>query len=124
MNPNYQEFKFPQIRAHPWATIFKPNTPPDVMDLVSKLLAYVPENRYKSIDSCGHTFFSELREAGKTMPDGSPLAPELFQYTNEEMVMASPNFGTTLSPPNVTSTPYVGPVNSLAANFDSATTTA
>ena len=50
MNPNYQEFKFPQIRAHPWPTIFKANTPPDVMDIVSKLLAYVPEHRLKSIE--------------------------------------------------------------------------
>jgi hypothetical protein len=22
MNPNYQEFKFPQIRAHPWNKVF------------------------------------------------------------------------------------------------------
>ena len=34
MNPNYQEFKFPQIRAHPWSSIFKAGTPPETVDLV------------------------------------------------------------------------------------------
>jgi glycogen synthase kinase 3 beta len=120
MNPNYKEFKFPQIRAHPWPTIFKANTPPDVMDLISKLLAYVPENRLKSIESCNHPFFAELREPGKTMPDGSPLAPELFQFTTEEMVMAPPNFATTLLPPGMAASNYVPPVNSLASSLEAA----
>ncbi len=50
MNPNYQEFRFPQIRAHPLASIFKPSTPADSIDLIGKLLAYVPDKRYKSIE--------------------------------------------------------------------------
>ena len=50
MNPNYQEFKFPQIRAYPWGSIFKPSTPPDSIDLIGKLLAYVPEKRLKAIE--------------------------------------------------------------------------
>lgn len=50
MNPNYQEFKFPQIRAHPWGSIFKPGTPPDAIDLIGKLLAYVPDKRFKAIE--------------------------------------------------------------------------
>ena len=27
MNPNYTEFKFPTIKAHPWSKVFKKNTP-------------------------------------------------------------------------------------------------
>jgi glycogen synthase kinase 3 beta len=50
MNPNYQEFKFPQIRAHPWGSIFKPTTPPETVDLVGRLLSYVPESRFKAIE--------------------------------------------------------------------------
>lgn len=50
MNPNYQEFKFPQIRAYPWGSIFKPSTPPESIDLIGKLLAYVPDKRLKSIE--------------------------------------------------------------------------
>jgi len=38
MNPNYTEFKFPQIRAHPWQTVFRARTPPEAIELVSRLL--------------------------------------------------------------------------------------
>ena len=35
MNPNYTEFKFPQIKAHPWNKVFSKRMPPDAVDLVS-----------------------------------------------------------------------------------------
>lgn len=35
MNPNYTEFKFPQIKAHPWTKVFSKRMPPDAVDLVS-----------------------------------------------------------------------------------------
>ena len=34
MNPNYTEFKFPQIKAHPWSKIFSKRMPPDAIDQV------------------------------------------------------------------------------------------
>ena len=37
MNPNYTEFKFPQIKAHPWAKVFSKRMPPDAVDLVSRV---------------------------------------------------------------------------------------
>lgn len=39
MNPNYTEFKFPQIKAHPWTKVFSKRMPPDAIDLVSGHLA-------------------------------------------------------------------------------------
>lgn len=30
MNYNYSEFKFPQIKAHPWKGVFRSRTPPEV----------------------------------------------------------------------------------------------
>eukprot|EP01032_Pedospumella_encystans_P016854 gene16854-19208_t len=100
MNPNYQEFKFPQIRAYPWGSIFKPSTPPESIDLIGKLLAYVPDKRLKSIEACEHPFFDELRLPTTTMPDGSPLQPELFIFTSEELAL-SPRLGEVLTPPHV-----------------------
>jgi glycogen synthase kinase 3 beta len=35
MNPNYTEFKFPQIKAHPWTKVFSKRMPADAIDLVS-----------------------------------------------------------------------------------------
>ena len=60
MNPSYQEFKFPQIRAHPWSTILKPTTPPDCIDLISKLLVYVPTARFKSIEVTEPLFYFNI----------------------------------------------------------------
>lgn len=89
MNPNYQEFKFPQIRAYPWGSIFKASTPPESIDLIGKLLAYVPVQRLTAIEACTHPFFDELRQPNTTMPDKSPLHPELFQFTKEEMTLGA-----------------------------------
>ncbi|KAI8561707.1 hypothetical protein RHMOL_Rhmol04G0361500 [Rhododendron molle] len=45
VNPNYTEFKFPQIKAHPWHKIFHKRMPPEAVDLVSRLLQYSPNLR-------------------------------------------------------------------------------
>ena len=42
MNPNYTEFQFPQIKAHPWDKVFRSQTPPAALDLIAKMLAYDP----------------------------------------------------------------------------------
>lgn len=41
MNQNYTEYKFPQVKPHPWAKVFRPRTPTDAIDLVSSFLRYV-----------------------------------------------------------------------------------
>lgn len=38
MNPNYTEFKFPKITAHPWSKVFSKRMPPDAVDLVQSQL--------------------------------------------------------------------------------------
>ncbi|MQM21678.1 hypothetical protein Taro_054721 [Colocasia esculenta] len=45
MNPNYTEFKFPQIKSHPWHKVFQKRLPPEAMDLVSRFLQYSPNLR-------------------------------------------------------------------------------
>ena len=65
MNPNYTEFKFPQIKAHPWQKVFRARTSPEAIDLVSRLLEYTPSARITPLQACAHTFFDELREPGE-----------------------------------------------------------
>ncbi|KAL0672968.1 hypothetical protein Bca4012_000949 [Brassica carinata] len=60
MNPNYTEFKFPQIKAHPW----------------HKMEAIV------------HPFFDELRDPNTRLPNGRPLPP-LFNFKPQELKGAS-----------------------------------
>jgi protein brassinosteroid insensitive 2 len=75
MNPNYTEFRFPQIKAHPWhkvcfiylppyftnlcydrsqvtcmiLQIFHKRMPPEAIDLASRLLQYSPNLRCTAV---------------------------------------------------------------------------
>jgi len=84
MNQNYTEFKFPQIKAHPWSKVFRSKATPEAIDLMSKLLVYTPDKRVTPLQSCAHAFFDELREPGAKLPNGSPLPP-LFDFSPEEI---------------------------------------
>ncbi|KAI7739550.1 hypothetical protein M8C21_014554, partial [Ambrosia artemisiifolia] len=85
MNPNYTEFKFPQIKAHPWHKIFHKRTPPEAVDLVSRLLQYSPNLRCTALEACTHPFFNELRDPNTRLPNGRPLPP-LFNFKPQVMV--------------------------------------
>lgn len=82
MNKNYTEFKFPQIKAHPWQKVFRTRVMPEAIDLVSKLLEYTPTARMTPLQACAHPFFDELREAGTRLPNNRELPP-LFNFTEE-----------------------------------------
>uniref|UniRef100_A0A0K2UGT8 Protein kinase shaggylike [Nasonia vitripennis] n=1 Tax=Lepeophtheirus salmonis TaxID=72036 RepID=A0A0K2UGT8_LEPSM len=84
MNPNYTEFKFPQIKAHPWQKVFRARTSPEAIDLVSRLLEYTPSARILSLQACAHTFFDELREPGTKLSNGRDLPP-LFNFLPVEL---------------------------------------
>ncbi|KAJ7285594.1 kinase-like domain-containing protein [Mycena rebaudengoi] len=84
MNPNYMEHKFPQIRPHPFAKVFRPRTAPEAIDLVSKLLEYTPGARLSAVEAMVHPFFDELRTEGARMPNGKDF-PLLFNFTREEL---------------------------------------
>jgi serine/threonine protein kinase len=79
MNPNYQEFRFPQIKAHPWHKVFRNRTPPMAIDLVCRLLDYTPATRLTPLEACAHAFFDELRDPDTRLPNG-PLPP-LFNFS-------------------------------------------
>jgi len=96
MNPNYQEFKFPQIRAHPWNKVFRPRTPPEAIHLASKLLEYTPASRITPLEACAHAFFDELREPNNKLPNGRDLPP-LFNLTPHEQTI-QPNLNSRLIP--------------------------
>ncbi|CAF90907.1 unnamed protein product, partial [Tetraodon nigroviridis] len=80
MNPNYTEFKFPQIKAHPWTKVFKPRTPPEAIALCSRLLEYTPVTRLSPLEACAHAFFDELRQPNTRLPSGREL-PLLFNFS-------------------------------------------
>ena len=89
MNPSYTDFKFPAIRAHPWAKVFSKRMPPDGVDLVARLLVYDPAARLSALDALAHPFFDELRAPGTVLPSGAPL-PALSDWRPGELDSASP----------------------------------
>lgn len=101
MNPNYQEFKFPQIRAHPWNKVFRPRTPPEAIHLASKLLEYTPSSRITPLEACAHAFFDELREPNNKLPNGRDLPP-LFNLTPHELSI-QPHLNSRLIPSHYSS---------------------
>uniref|UniRef100_A0A1I8JB90 Protein kinase domain-containing protein n=1 Tax=Macrostomum lignano TaxID=282301 RepID=A0A1I8JB90_9PLAT len=98
MNPNYTDFKFPQIKGHPWAKVFRPRTPPEAINLVSRLLEYTPQLRISPLEACCHPFFDELRLEGTRLPGNKPLPP-LFNFTPAELAI-KPELNSTLIPPH------------------------
>ncbi|KAM3344587.1 shaggy-related protein kinase epsilon isoform X1 [Capsicum galapagoense] len=84
MNPSYKEFKFPQIKAHPWHKIFHRRIPPEAVDLASRFLQYSPTLRCTSLEACAHPFFDALRDPNACLPNGRPFPP-LFNFTPQEL---------------------------------------
>ena len=75
MNQNYSEYKFPQVKPHPWTKVFRPRTPTDAIDLVSKFLRYAPESRLKPLEGCALPLFDELRDQNLKLPNNLPPPP-------------------------------------------------
>lgn len=84
MNPNYTEFKFPQIKPHPWSKVFRSRTSQDAIDFVAKLLQYDPKLRPNGIKACEHYYFDELRDQNTRLSSSKPL-PDLFNFSKEEL---------------------------------------
>jgi glycogen synthase kinase 3 beta len=83
MNPNYKEYRFPQIKPLPWEKVFRSRTPKDSIDFVAKLLMYDPAARPKPLEALLDSYFDELRDPNTRSPTGMPL-PDLFNFTPEE----------------------------------------
>ncbi|KAJ3372505.1 regulator of ime2 [Allomyces arbusculus] len=98
MNPNYTEHNFPPIKAHPWAQIFSPKTPPEALDLIDKLLRYEPLARPTAIEAMTHSFFDELRSPDARLPSGKDLPP-LFDFSRMELSIR-PDLNKMLVPPH------------------------
>ncbi|KAL1292420.1 hypothetical protein AAHE18_20G269800 [Arachis hypogaea] len=96
MNPNYNNFRFPQIKAHPWHKIFHKKMPPEAIDLTSRLLQYSPSLRCTALEACAHPFFDELREPHARLPNGRPFPP-LFNF-KQELSTAPPELVNKLIP--------------------------
>lgn len=88
MNPDFIEFKFPQVLPISWSFFFKDIIPVDALDLVSKLLVYSPNQRLRPIEALVHPFFDELRNP-KLYSSPYNRIPNLFDFFEEEIELSS-----------------------------------
>lgn len=84
MNQHYTEFRFPQIKPHPWSRVFRTRTPSDAISLTSSLLEYTPSTRLSPLQACAHSFFDEIRDSSMRLPSGREL-PKLFNFSAQEL---------------------------------------
>ncbi|KAI8929499.1 kinase-like domain-containing protein [Entophlyctis helioformis] len=99
MNPNYTEYKFPQIKACPWAKVFRSRTTTnESLEIIAKLLEYTPANRPTAIEAMVHPFFDEIRQPTTKLPNGRDL-PELFNFSPLELSI-KPDLNRQLVPPH------------------------
>jgi len=70
MNPNYKEYRFPQIKPLPWEKVFRSRTPKEAVDFISRLLIYDPITRPKPLESLLDPYFDELRDQNTKLPTG------------------------------------------------------
>jgi glycogen synthase kinase 3 beta len=84
MNPNYIEMKFPSVNRIPWGKTFPESAPPELIDLIAKMLAYSPTLRISPLRACVHPVFETLRSTKTRLPNGQELPP-LFNFTDVEL---------------------------------------
>lgn len=106
MNPNYTEFKFPQIQPHPWQKIFHSRTSPEMLDFMSKLLVYDPRTRPSGLQACKHHCFDELRDQATVLSSSRPLPDCLFVFSKEEHALMDRELRSQLIPEWVNSGSY------------------
>lgn len=80
MNPNYTEYKFPQIKPIPLLKIFK-KMPQDCILFMVRILEYSPLERILCIEALADPYFDELRNEQTALPNYRKLFLQQF-YLN------------------------------------------
>ncbi len=85
MNPDYKEYKFPQIKPMAWEKVFRSKTPKEAISFVASLLVYDPAKRPRPLPGLLDSYFDELRDPNTRLPNGMPL-PDLFNFTQGKYI--------------------------------------
>ncbi|TPP63696.1 CMGC/GSK protein kinase [Fasciola gigantica] len=120
IDPDYRDFRFPQIRPHPWSMLFRPRVSSDAVQLVFQLLNYSPSKQLKPIQAMTHLFFDELRMEETRLPNDRSLPP-LLNFSPYEPSMS--DYLSKLTRVDQSDLPSGGTTNPTAgAEADSCTT--
>lgn len=73
MNPDFAEFRFPDIQKQSWNEVFSEYVEPDAIKLIEMILVYKPQSRPHASLILNHRFFDVLREKETRLPNGAKL---------------------------------------------------
>jgi glycogen synthase kinase 3 beta len=76
--------RFPVVSTKKFTDILPEYASNDAIDLLGKLLVYVPQQRSTMPEALCHPFFDELHVSNHKLPNGNSFPP-LFNFTNEEL---------------------------------------
>nr|BAA21444.1 pi064 [Schizosaccharomyces pombe] len=106
MNPNYVNHSLPNVRPHTLESVMPHNCTKNAMDLLHKMLTYVPSKRISAIEVLTHPFFDELRDPNcmyHCSRDEGTIErhlPPLFNFNLAELSIR-PNLNKAILPPHV-----------------------
>ena len=77
------EFNFPHKDGSGIAKLI-PNVSPDAQEIITKLLVYDNSNRMSAGQALKHTYFRDLREMDKTLPENQSIStnPQAMRLTH------------------------------------------
>ncbi|OON18522.1 kinase domain protein, partial [Opisthorchis viverrini] len=93
MNPQYSEFKFPNISGCPWEKLIRHRTNDSAFSVLRKLLVYSPQVRSSAADILADSFFADLifpppghpPNATGHLPSGKPAPQFPTEFTESEL---------------------------------------
>ncbi|TGZ59596.1 hypothetical protein CRM22_008989 [Opisthorchis felineus] len=93
MNPQYSEFKFPNISGCPWEKLIRHRTNDSAFSVLRKLLVYSPRVRSSAADILADSFFADLifpppghpPNATGHLPSGKPAPQFPTEFTESEL---------------------------------------
>ena len=78
------EFNFPPKEGSGIAKLI-PNVSPDAQEIITKLLIYDNSNRMSAGQALKHSYFKDLREMDKTLPENTSIStqnPQAMRLTH------------------------------------------
>jgi serine/threonine protein kinase len=84
MNQAYTDFKFPMIEPKSWNKVLGGRAPAQALDILSRMLQYVPTERITALQACAHPYFDELRDPAVELPTAFDKTT-LFNFTVAEL---------------------------------------
>ena len=77
INPLYKQDLLPPRPCKDIRTLLRDDTPDEAVDLINKLLEYMPSKRITALEALDHPFFNELKKKTRTKKSKTEKAKDV-----------------------------------------------